>query len=230
VLATLTDKCGLLRQAVVADIGSGTGTSSKLFLENGNTVYAVEPLAEMRAAAERTLSAFPNFISIAGSAEETKLAPNSVDVVVAGQAAHMFDPNRVRSEFARILKPRGWIVIIWNERRRDGTPFLREYEDLLQSFGMAYPEPHSRHMNLCRFRKFIGSEAAQMVTLDNIQRFDLQGALGKLLFSSHAPTAGQAEYEVITERLEKIFQARQHDGRVAFEYDTHIFYGQLPSR
>src|SRR5271165_2614354 len=107
VLSFLIENCGLHREHVIADIGSGTGLLSKLFVENGNHVYGVEPNAEMKAAGDEFLHASSNFASITGSAEATTLSDCSIDFVTAGQAFHWFDPIVSHKEFSRILKPGG---------------------------------------------------------------------------------------------------------------------------
>src|ERR671932_405243 len=73
VIELLEHECGLTRESVVADVGSGTGILSELFLRNGNRVYGVEPNREMREAGERLLSAYGNFVSVEGRAEATPL-------------------------------------------------------------------------------------------------------------------------------------------------------------
>ena len=83
---------------------------------------------------------FRRFTSVAGTAEATTLADASVDFVTAAQAAHWFDRARARREFVRILKPGGWLVLLWNERVTDGTPFLRDYEQLLLTYGTDYAD------------------------------------------------------------------------------------------
>src|SRR6476661_7118338 len=86
ILDLFRDEMNLGTHSVVADIGSGTGLSAKLFLENGNKVYGVEPNAAMRAAAEEFLKPFPNFVSVDGTSEDTTLPNDSVDIVIAAQA------------------------------------------------------------------------------------------------------------------------------------------------
>src|SRR4051812_34197437 len=123
ILDTLKQDCGLTESSVIADIGSGTGILSRMFLSNGNTVYGVEPNREMREAGEKLLSpAYPQYQSIAATAETTSLPNASVDFVTAGQAFHWFDRGKCRVEFARILRPHGWVALVWNERLTDSTP------------------------------------------------------------------------------------------------------------
>ena len=128
----LRSECGLKSGHVIADIGSGTGFLSELFLKNGNRVFGVEPNEAMRQAGEEYLASYDGFASVEGSAESTTLDDASVDFVTTGQAFHWFDQTAARSEFTRILKPSGWVVVIWNERLTDTTAFLRDYETLLR--------------------------------------------------------------------------------------------------
>jgi ubiquinone/menaquinone biosynthesis C-methylase UbiE len=81
----------------------------------------------MRIAAEKMLQKYPNFISINGSAEDTGLYENSLELITAGQAFHWFDLDQSRSEFKRILKPEGYAAIIWNNRRKSGKGFSSQY-------------------------------------------------------------------------------------------------------
>jgi len=140
VLGLLQKECGLTPAHVVADIASGPGNWTRLLLENGNRVVGVEPNAEMRQAGERLLASFPKFTSVAGTAEATTLGDESLDFVSAAQAGHWFDRGKARREFVRILKPRGWLVLLWNERVTDSTAFLREYEELLLTYGTDYAD------------------------------------------------------------------------------------------
>jgi SAM-dependent methyltransferase len=148
VLDLLRAECGLQPSHIVADVASGTGVFTRLLLENGNSVFAVEPNTEMREAGVHELESYDRLVSVAGTAEETTLRSASVDFVTAAQAAHWFDLPRARAEFVRILRPGGWCVLIWNERRTATTPFLRDYEQLLLTYGTDYqgsaPRTHDR--------------------------------------------------------------------------------------
>src|SRR5215469_10883977 len=99
----------------------------------------------MREAAERLLASYPNLPSVTGTAEATNLAVRSVDFPTAAQAVLWFDLPKARAEFARILKPGGWAVFLWNERCTDTTPFLREYEELLLQYGTDYEKVRHEH-------------------------------------------------------------------------------------
>src|SRR5215813_11661600 len=145
IIDLLTASCGLTPQSLIADIGSGTGKSAEIFLANGNVVFGIEPNEGMRTAAETILGKNPNFRSVNATAEATTLPESSVDLITAGQAFHWFDLEKTKPEWVRILKPGGWAVVIWNERRLDTTPFLRDYEALLLKYGTDYQ--NIRHEN-----------------------------------------------------------------------------------
>src|SRR5262249_648330 len=122
-LAVLARECGLDKKSIVADLGSGTGIFTRLLLESGATVYAVEPNDEMRAAAERDLAS-ERFHSVRGRAEATTLPDASIDLATAAQAFHWFDVEATRRELVRILRPAGLAVLVWNDRDAQATPFL----------------------------------------------------------------------------------------------------------
>jgi ubiquinone/menaquinone biosynthesis C-methylase UbiE len=227
VLDVLREGTGLTPGSVVADVGSGTGISSTLFLGNGNPVLAVEPNAEMRAAAEARLGGVPGFRSIVGTAEATTLPDASVDQVVAGQAFHWFDPRLARREFARILRPGGWVVLIWNVRRTDATPFLREYEALLQRYGTDYARVRHENVGPAVLGAFYDGGSYGTRSLPNEQRFDLEALTGRLLSSSYTPTPDDPGFRPMLEELARIFERHAREGTVRFEYDTVIHFGHV---
>jgi SAM-dependent methyltransferase len=231
VIDALRTHCGLRADSIIADVGSGTGILSEMFLKNGNPVCGIEPNAEMRTAGERLLAEYANFTSVPGSAEATALPDASVDFIVAGQAFHWFNRERTRPEFARILKPGGWVVLIWNSRHsgEDCSPFERDYEQLLRDFGTDYEMVRHKDVDLAAICRFVGSEAVERIVLENRQTFDFEGIKGRLLSSSYAPEAGHPNHEPMLERLREIFRAHQTDGQAAFAYDTEVFCAQLPA-
>lgn len=229
VIETLQAHCGLTPAQVVADVGSGTGKLTELFLQHGNPVFAVEPNAEMRAAGERLLQRYAHFTSVAGTAEATTLPAQAVDLVVAGQAFHWFDAAAARQEFARILQPNGWVALIWNYRRLVGTPFMQAYEQLLHTFSSEYQEVgHQRpELTEAAISAFFGPAGCQVAIEPYQQTFDLAGLQGRLLSSSYSPEPGHPQHEPMITALAELFQTYQSAGTVAFVYDTKIYYGQL---
>lgn len=225
VLAVLRAECGLRSGHVVADIGSGTGFLSELFLKNGNRVYGIEPNKDMRAAGEEYLASYDGFGSIEGSAESTTLNDASVDFIAAGQAFHWFEPEPARREFARILKPSGWVVVLWNDRRMEETPFAAAYEALLERFGVDYKQVKESYPEADRIRAFMSNFTER--DLPNHQLLDWEGISGRLRSSSFTPTEGHPNYAPMIEELRKIYDAYQQDGKVRMDYFTRVYYGKL---
>ena len=225
VLDVLRAKTGLAPGQVVADVGSGTGISAKFFLDAGHVVHAVEPNAGMRAAAEEMLGGDPRFHSVDGTAEATTLPDASVDFVVAAQAFHWFDPAAVAPEWRRILRPGGWMVLLWNTRRTDTTPFLRAYEALLREHGTDYTSVNHENVTDKALRTVLGPDFVRRV-VPSEQVFDWDGLRGRLLSSSYAPNVDHPGHAPMMDALRRIFDEHARDGRVAFEYDTEIYLGR----
>ena len=226
VLDILEEECGLTRESIVADVGSGTGILAEMLLGNGNSVFGVEPNEAMRVVAEELLKGYKKFVSVDGSAEATTLADDSVEFITAAQAFHWFDRQKTKAEFRRILKPGGWVVLLWNERRLDSTPFLRAYEDLLLHYGTDYHEV--RHENVSdKIAEFFAPDSFKLKNLDNFQHFDLEALQGRVGSASYTPEPGHPNYEAMAAELRQIFNAHSKDGIVTFEYDTRVYYGHL---
>jgi len=226
VLNLLKKDCDLATESVIADIASGTGIFTRVLLENGNRVFGVEPNAEMRRAGEEFLRSYPRFTSVAGTAEATTLPDHSLEIVTAAQAAHWFDREKARGEFIRVLKPGGWCVLLWNERRTDSTPFLREYEQLLLTHGTDYQEVrHER--TTAEIAGFFSPTPFELSTLEMRQEVDYAGLEGRLLSSSYTPTPEHENYEPMLRELQRIFDEHQINDRVSLDYNTLVYYGQL---
>jgi SAM-dependent methyltransferase len=225
-LDVLREHAGLHAGNRVADIGSGTGIASRLLLDAGCEVFAVEPNDAMREAAGTQLGSNPLFHSVAAPAEATTLPDHSVDMILSAQAFHWFDRERARAEFSRILRSSGRIALVWNVRQTDSTPFLRDYESLLLAFATDYMQV--RHENVddsALGRFFIGGRHTKH-TLPNAQHFDFDGLRGRLLSSSYAPAEGHPSHAPMLAELRRIFDVHQRDGKVSFLYGTEIVIGE----
>lgn len=211
---------------VIADIGSGTGISSKLFLEYGNTVMGIEPNTEMRTKGEELLRQYSGFLSIDGTAEQTTLQDESVDMVVAGQAFHWFDAAKAQTEFRRIARPGAYCVLIWNERLTV-SPFATAYEQLLKDYATDYAEVDHRNVSEEKITAFFAPNNVTLTIFPNRQVFGFEGLQGRLLSSSYVPLDTDTRYGPMLERLQQIFDEYQWGGEVAFEYETKVYTGLL---
>ncbi len=227
VLELLRREIKLAADWQVADLGSGTGISCELFLAEGHAVYGVEPNEAMRTAAEKLLAGFPMFHSVEGTAEATTLDAAAFDLVIAAQAFHWFDIPRVRAECQRILRPGGWAVLLWNTRQIDTTPFLREYEALLQRHGTDYAKVQHNNIDAAQMDAFYGAGGWRRFTADNAQQLDFDGLRGRLLSSSYVPNLGEPGCDEMLADLDRLFAKYASDGKVSLDYVTEIYVGKV---
>jgi len=220
-----TDR-GSTATGAIADIGSGSGIFTRRLLESGARIYAVEPNAAMRAAAERDLQDYENFVSIDGSAEETGLAEASVDLITAAQAFHWFNNRAALAEFQRILRPDGRLALIWNKRNLK-QPFQRAYDTLLREYAPEYGKVN--HMNLTddEISAYFAPGRMQLSRFDYLQRLDFDSLLGRLQSSSYCPHEGSPEYARLRKALRDLFEQQAADGTLDFEYETRLYLGAI---
>ena len=226
IIPLLETACGLTPQSVVADLGSGPGFLTERFLKHGNKVYGVEPNPDMRAAGERLLEKYPKFVSIDASAEETTLPNQSINLIAAGQAFHWFDRAKTKPEFKRILKPKGWVVLIWNGFRVETSPLNNGYQEIVLRYGTDYKEV-AREITGVDVESFFAPKECKFASFKFKQVFDFEGLKGRLLSSSYAPEPTDPNFDRMIEELRALFEINQRDGRVDFNYETEVYYGQL---
>jgi SAM-dependent methyltransferase len=227
VVQALQEACGLRSEHLIADVGCGPGLLAEIFLDNGNRVIGVEPNLQMRLAGQDYLTAYPNFSIVDGSAEATTLPGASIDFVVAGQAFHWFQPDGTRIEFARILKPNGWAVLVWHDRNVDSTPFLCAYEDFVRRHSIDYEQVTHKYLaSYAALRRFFAPNQMKLIQQHNQQRLDFDGLRGRLLSSSYIPKSGE-RYQAMLRELPQLFSAYAADDRVVLQYDTKIYFGRL---
>jgi ubiquinone/menaquinone biosynthesis C-methylase UbiE len=226
IVEILERECGLTRDSVIADIASGTGIFTRLLLEHGNRVYGVEPNAEMRRAGEEFLKKYQKFTSVNGTAEATALPAKSVDLITCAQAAHWFVREKAMPEFQRILRPGGYLVLIWNDRKMAGGRFSEEYERLVETYGTDYSEVQ-RLGRVIEGNEFFREFKCQKRTLANYQDLNYTAVEGRLLSSSYAPERGEPSCAPMLAELRRIFDECQENGLVRMEYDTNLYFGRL---
>jgi ubiquinone/menaquinone biosynthesis C-methylase UbiE len=219
VITYIQHTAALKNDSVIADIGSGTGIFSKLLLEHSYKVYGVEPNQEMRRGAEKNLTVYPHFISVNGKAEQTSLPGKSVDLITVAQAFHWMKPGETKEEFQRILKPKGYIVLLWNIRLAS-TAFLRAFEELKIQFGTDYQATRMvKEKGIAEF--FLPGSFIQK-SFYHSQSLNYEGLKGQLLSTSYAPLQGKP-YEQMIVALEELFNQYHENGFVKIEYETKVF-------
>ena len=227
VIDTLEKECGFSPFSLVADIGSGTGALTDLFVRNGNHVFAVEPNKEMREAAEHRLNGYSGFHSVDGRAEWTNLDDGSVELVVVGQAFHWFDAAKAREEFKRILRPSGWAMVVWDERDFESTAFLAAYDTLLRAYAPDYARTKHKHVYDTALDAFYGGLGFTERTFSYRQKMDFEGVKGRMQSSSYTPEPGHPNHVPMLDELQKIYREYEVNGYVTFEYITRMYYGRM---
>lgn len=211
--------------SIIADIGCGTGISSELFLKNHHKVFGVDSNQNMLDAATNYLKKHDDFIALHANAENTKLANASIDLIICAQAFHWFDKEKAKTEFKRILKPNGNVLLIWNDRKTNPNDFLKVYEDFIQMFAIDYKTVNHKNIQDKEiFTKFFGEEYEE-ISFENSQQLDLVGLKGRVLSSSYMPEESHPDFEHMMYCLKKIFQRYQTNEKVNIDYDTRLYIG-----
>ena len=219
----LESECGLTADAFIADLGSGTGTLTRMLLDHGNTVFAIEPNAEMRFKAEQLLGHYERFKSVDATAESTTLPDECVDFVTAGRALQWFDAPVALREMGRILKPGGWALVVWNRRRNPPTALLAAYENMLRTYCRDYGALDKRRGAAI---DLLHQSGFKLETLEHPKEFDLEQLKGLVLSLSVSPDQGDPSYQPMLSALEEIFEKYQSNGQVRFDYTTTIYFGR----
>ncbi len=225
-IALLAEQCHLSQDTVIADVGAGTGKLTELLLPTNSAVYAIEPNTEMREAAENLLKQNNNFMSMAGDSAATGLANDSVDLIVAAQAFHWFEPAPTRQEFARILKPAGYVGLIWNERdTRSG--FQQAYDKMLSNYCEEYSKVNHRNISLSAIQQFFNPNEFTTYSFAYSQDFNIDGFLGRMYSSSYTPAQGTDAYAVLNNAARQLFQQHAVDNRIEFTYQTNLYLSKF---
>lgn len=227
VLDYLQHECHLTGESVVADVGSGTGIFTKLLLDRGYMVYAVEPNDSMRQEAEKQLKSIQEFHSVAGTAENTSLPEKSANLVVCAQAFHWFNNAETKAEFKRILAPFGHVALIWNNRCVDADDFAIAYELLLKQQSGDYERINHQNLTEADFVAFYHGGKYKLAKFSNYQVFNFEQLAGRAFSSSYVPAEDTPEGQLFSIQLKAIFDQYQTNGTVMFRYDTEVYLGRL---
>jgi SAM-dependent methyltransferase len=223
-LAHIVAHCGLGSDSLLVDVGCGTGISSRLFAALGVNVIGIEPNAEMRASAAATAHDEGRRLVTycEGRAECTGLPASIADAVLAAQAFHWFEPGPALREFHRILKSRGYAILMWNEGDvRD--PFTQAYNNVVsgdrdaESAGSTWD---GQAANALLASPLFGE--GQRLSYTNDQTLDEEGLLGRAFSASYSPTDSTAASQW-AEGLRAIFAKFHRDGRVTLWYETSVY-------
>jgi ubiquinone/menaquinone biosynthesis C-methylase UbiE len=228
VIALLKSECGLTSGSIVADVASGTGIFTKLLLDNGNPVFAIEPNEDMRIAAEHYLKPYGKLSSMNRTAEATTLDDHSIDFVTVAHAVHWFNIPQARKEFLRILKNNGWLVIINNSPVVE-TPFELAYANLIKKYsinrGVKIKQSYSSQE--AALKDLYGGSAYMQKRFPHRHKLDWEGLVTRILSKSDVPNETEPGHASMLKEIKIIFDKYQIEGYVAQGYKTKVRYGHI---
>jgi ubiquinone/menaquinone biosynthesis C-methylase UbiE len=227
VLMELKTKISMTNDKIIVEIGSGTGKLSKILLEEGYKVYAVEPNDEMRNVAEKLLNDYRTFTSINGRAENTTLESNKADFIITAQAIHWFEPTKSLKEFHRILKPDGKLAVIWNQRDIQGSILQKKYEEILLKFSPEYRKMPHRNLDKFKMAEYIEPSSLKEYRCRYSQILTFAEMKGRLDSTSYVPKKDHHSYPALMNELDLFFKNFELNGKIEFPYVTRLFYGDL---
>lgn len=211
-------------EGILADIGSGTGIFSEQLLNSGYCVYAVEPNADMRKIAEERLSKYKGFTSVDGADSNTNLPDQSVNFITVAQAFHWFDSEAFKKECKRILKPNGWVIIVYNSRDNQAA-CTKALADLRRKFN---PEFHgfSNGISEDKCRAFFDGNC-EVFRADNSQNYDRQGYINRVLSSSYSLRESDERYTEYLKEINMIFDTFAVNGTMTVPTYTIAYIGTI---
>jgi SAM-dependent methyltransferase len=162
---------------------------------------------------------------VEGTAEVTKLATNSVDVITVGQAFHWFDLKKAKKEFKRIMRKDGYVVIVWNERNNN-SQVMKAVNNILLSLNQEHEEAEKNLVDKNLLNTFFGAEKVGTSTFPNYQMLDLAGLKGRIQSISYVPDKGPENKRVMGE-VKDVFEKFNNGGQVKLEYTTRVFWGKI---
>ena len=224
----LYSQAGFRKESVIADIGAGTGIFTRLLLERGSTVYAVEPNGDMRGTAEQDLAEYKKLKLIDAPAEKTGLADASVDFITVAQAFHWFDRDLFKSECQRILKPGGKVVLVWNERDYESEIVKKDY-DIRKKYA-ADNKGIGRYGGFRHdYLNFFADGIYEYKTFNNDLQFDKESFTGRNLSASYAPREEKdpEKYQGLVRELGEFFDEYSVNGILNYPHYTQSFAGNI---
>lgn len=218
---------GLGREAVLADLGAGTGILTRELCQRAGQVFALEPNKQMRALLARQCAGFPNCTVLGRQAEATGLPDASLDMATAAQALHWFNPDATRAELARILKPGGWLAIFSNRGTDAGLGAA--LEALYRPHpGMTSPvmPPRQPQDPL----DFYFGPAYRTLSFPFSFSQTWEAFLGSQLSASFTPDPGQPGYPAFEAAARQIFERFSQAGLLTVQAETSLSIGRLARR
>ncbi len=222
-LDDLYEEFGCSTNSVIADIGSGTGKLTRMLLEKGNKVFAIEPNADMREKAESQLNIYKNFYSINACAENTTLSDKSIDFITVAQAFHWFDTPKFKTECRRISKPQTKVFLIWNTRDEkasiniDSAKIFQDFCPDFVGFQGGIKE------NDKKINDFFDGKYGKKIYENNIE-YNKESFIARYLSSSYSLKSEDKDYSKFLQNIQLIFDKYAINGKVFIPNNTQVYF------
>lgn len=222
----LCENLGLSRKSVIAELGAGTGKFTNKAANLCEKIYAIEPNEEMFTIGKMLCSHKKNVEYIKATAEDTKLPPKSMDMVLAVQSFHYFEKDMLLTELQRILKEKGVFCIIWNLNEAVGD-FGKDWSQLLHDQKMEVTGSGDNH-NIPEERELIyGKNGYKEVNFARDVYMSYKKLKRYASSISFVPKPGEQGYEDFYKRLKEIFDKNKHFNKVKINVTTYLQYGKV---
>jgi SAM-dependent methyltransferase len=224
----VVDVAGLPPTATVLELGAGTGKLTRLLVSRFNAVVAVEPDEGMR---RLLVARCPGADVRVGSAEAIPLADASADGVFAAEAFHLFDAERALAEIARVLRPGGALVLMWNLPAGPSEPSLAAVEEALRERAPSNLEYDPVDLNSRRYASgawrtaFAGSPFTEPeeTRLANPQTVDREGVAAFLASMGWIADLPESERQAVLDKITSLVAAPEYRRR----WETRVHWSRL---
>jgi SAM-dependent methyltransferase len=213
---------GGARGLAAADVGAGTGISSRLLARRGVRVTAIEPNEAMRRAGEA--EGTPGVEWRNGTAEATGMGDSAVDLVLCAQAFHWFEPGAALREFHRILKMEGRLAIMWNCRDRSDRFTAAYCRAIAEIGGESRVETKEFDAGTVAQSGLFGP--VRMSVFPNEQRLDMEGLIGRALSASYSPKSGPGHERLLQSLRDLHGRCADGAGMVTLRYRTEVYLAE----
>jgi SAM-dependent methyltransferase len=224
-IAQIVALAGLRPGDAVADIGAGPGTLSRWLLTHKLHVWAVEPEAEMRSAAEALLGGHAHFYSRAVEAEATWLPAASLRLITVGRALHWFAPAPARREFSRILQPDGWLAVL---AVRCSDPAVEAAVKGLATECNGFDlSRHKKSRPAVDLDFYLRPEGRVVLRVPAVQRERWPQFIGRLSTLSGAPGPGTLGFALLEQAARSVFERFAVDDILTIPVETQVRMGHM---
>jgi SAM-dependent methyltransferase len=219
-VAYLAAELGLGPATRIVDLAAGTGKLTRLLVEGGAEVVAVEPVAAMRAALVRTL---PGVAALEGTAESIPLPTGSVDAVTVAQAFHWFDADAAIVEIHRVLRPGGGLGLIWNVMGSD-SEWLAALRELVHGIRGSVPAYGASPWQEA-FRASSLFRPLTQRTFELVHELDEDGLIDRIVSTSYVAALPDADRAHLVGQVRALVRDVPRPLRVPYRTDVFTYRG-----